>query len=311
MTTPTSASWYVEHVRIPEIVVDGKRLGRNVRHDSRNWLYPHRASGRALTSQLWPRHVAILDQGAVGSCTGNMMVGALGTGPLFTALSAGPAYPVLDEALALKIYSAAETLDGDGPYPPNDNGSSGPSVDQVARTMGFISGYTHAFDLNSLLDALEDGPAGIGCNWYDSMDSPDSSGLVVISPAAQIRGGHEFLARGKDVDKQLLHFDNSWGTGYGVKGSFSMSYATMERLLAEQGDVTVPLPLSVPAPVPVPPTPVPVPVPTPTPVPTPVPVADADLALYRQTHAWTQERHVGQNEATAKDLKAWFTAKGF
>jgi hypothetical protein len=275
-------------------------LGRNVRHDSRNRAYAHRPRDRQLTSQLWTRHIPILDQGQLGSCTGNMMTGALGTDPLFGVLPA--AHAALNESLAVAIYSAAEKLDGGAGYPPEDDGSTGPSVDQVAKNLGLISGYTHAFDLASLLDALEDGPLGIGINWYSSMDAPDSSGLVTISPDASIRGGHEVLVRGKDVAAQVIHCDNSWGASWGVSGSFTMSYATIERLLGEQGDVTVPIPLNQPAPVPAPVPPAPAPDPGPD---------TADLTLYRNTLAWTGERHVGQNAATAKDLKTWAAAKGF
>lgn len=302
-----ATSWTVEVVRIPEYVIPGKRLGRHVRHDSRNRLFPHQRKNRALTSQIWPRNIPILDQGELGSCTGNEQVGALGTGPLFAALP--PTYAlasVLNEALAVKFYSAAEILDGGKGLPTEDEGSTGPSAAQVAKTMGYISGYTHGFSLADMLDALEDGPVGMGSNWYDSMDSPDSTGLVAISSNASVRGGHEYLARGKDVTKQIVVFDNSWGLGFGVKGSFSMGYGTIERLLSEQGDVTISLPLSVPAP-----TPVPIPV-TPVPVPpTPVPGPDnADLALYRNTLAWSHEHHVGGNATTAQDLRAWYEAKG-
>jgi hypothetical protein len=84
----------------------------------------------------------------------------------------------------------------------------------------------------------------IGSNWYDSMDSPDSSGLVTISPNAVVRGGHEYLARGLDVDKHLVHLDNSWGTSYGINGSFSYSWDTLTRLLSETGDGTILNPLA-------------------------------------------------------------------
>lgn len=297
-----AGTWTIEHVRIPEIVVPGKRLGRHVRRDSRSLAYPFRApAGITIASQLWPRHIPVLDQGNIGSCTGNAEVGALGTGALWTALPSGEQNSgYLNEALALKIYSAAETIDGDGPYPPNDNGSSGPSAAQAAKTMGLISGYTHITSLNDILAALQTGPVMVGSNWYDSMDSPSSSGLVSIAKGATVRGGHEYLCRGVDVDKQLLLLDNSWGSSFGAAGSFSYSYATLERLLAEDGDGTVCLPVSAPAPVPVP-----------VPTPTPVPVADADLVLYRETLAWTNERHVGQNHQVARDLKAWAKAKGF
>lgn len=297
-------SWSVEYTHIQEEIVPGKRLGRHVRHDSRNWSYPHFRQDRQLTSQLWARTIPILNQGDVGSCTAEAGVGALATEPLVAALPA--AHPVLDQAFSYTIYSAEETLDGDGPYPPQDNGSSGPTCGQVLKNLGLVSGYTHAFDLASLLDALEDGPALLGINWYQGFDSPDSTGLVTIS--GNVRGGHEVLARGKDVDRQVIHCDNSWGAAWGNQGSFDIGYGTMTRLLAEQGDVTVLVPLTVPAP-----QPVPVPVqPQPEPVPpAPAPVVDAaDATLYRQVRTWVAERHIGSNSTVAADLRTWIAAKG-
>jgi hypothetical protein len=245
-----------------------------------------------LKTQLWPRHIPILDQGNVGSCTGNEQVGALGTGAIFDALPVG--HVGLDEALALVIYSGAETIDGDGPYPPNDNGSSGPSAAQVAKKMGLISGYLHCFSVGDVLDALETGPVGIGSNWYDSMDRPDSSGLVAISPNAGIRGAHEYLCRGKDMTRKLVYLDNSWGTSFGTNGSFMYSFDTLARLLAEQGDGTVSLPLSVPAP---------------TPVPVPVPV-DVDHVFAQVLHPWVQLHHIGGNGHVAREAQVWMKARG-
>lgn len=293
-------SWYVAYSKIEQHHLPGMYLGRNVRHDSRNRQYAHRRQDRELTSQLWTRHIPVLDQGNLGSCTGNMAVGALGTDPVFPALPA--AHPVLDEPFAVTVYSGGEKLDGGAGYPPEDEGSTGPSVEQVLKTMGLISGYTHGFSLADLLDALEDGPLGIGSNWYDSMDSPDGNGIVTISSGAQVRGGHEYLCRGKDVSRQLIFCDNSWGAGWGQQGSFSMSYDTVTRLLSEQGDVTIPVPLTQPAP-----TPQPVP---PQPVPHPGPDA-ADLVLFRNTYSWAGSKHLtGAAKTIAADLRQWYAAKG-
>jgi hypothetical protein len=302
MPAASPGTWIVTRRRITEHVVPGKRLGRHVGHDSRNLAYPwRRQEDRQLTSQLWSRSIPVLDQGQVGSCTGNAQTGTLGCDPDVGALPAG--HPALDENLALKIYSAAETIDGDGPYPPNDNGSTGPSAAKAAMKMGLISGYLHCLSLADVLDALEEHPVCIGSNWYDSMDAPDSSGLVTVSAGAQVRGGHEYLCRGKSVEDKLVFLDNSWGTGWGKQGSFTYSWNTLDRLLHEQGDGTVSLPLTVPAP-----TPVPAPVPTPNPGPGP---DEADLALYRQTRTWASERHVGANHQVANDLTAWYNRKGF
>lgn len=304
MANGVTDTWTVTRRRIPWEAASSRGpvlpLGRNVVHDSRNLAYAwRRQAGRTLTSQMWTRHIPVLDQGNVGSCTGNAETGTMGCDPDYASLPAG--HPALDESLALKIYSGAENIDGDGPYPPNDNGSSGPSAAKSAMALGLIAGYLHCLSLNDVLDALEEHPVCIGSNWYDSMDSPDSSGLVSISSGASIRGGHEYLARGKDMDSQLVHFDNSWGTSFGVSGSFSYSFATLERLLAEQGDGTVSLPLGV-----TPPAPTPGPIPTPAPTP-----GDADLALYRKTHGWAGDNHLGASRQIARDLTAWYRAKGF
>lgn len=289
------STWSTTKVVIPWTSSTGEHplpLGRNVYHDSRNRSYAWQRTGEKLNTQLWSRHIPILDQGNVGSCTGNEQVGALGTDPLYGVLP-NP-HPNLDETLAVKIYSAAETIDGDGPYPPNDNGSSGPSVAQVAKNLGFISGYQHCFSLGDVLDALETGPVGIGSNWYDSMDSPNSQGLVSISPGAGIRGGHEYLCRGKDMASKTVYLDNSWGTGWGLNGSFMYSFDTLARLLSEQGDGTVSLPLSVPAP-----------------TPAPMPVKDpADVKFATVLHPWTQLHHVGGNSTVSKAAVTWMKAKG-
>ena len=261
MTTPG----YTTYRRpIEEQAVPGQRLGRHVRHDSRSLLYPWQQTGEALKDVLLTRHIPVLDQGDTSSCTGQAETGALGTDPLYGTLPADR-QAQLNEALALNLYSAAEDIDGDGPYPPNDNGSCGLSVCKAAQNEGLISGYIHCLSLADVLDAISAGHAVIlGTNWYDSMDNPDSSGLVSIAPGAQVRGGHEYLARGIDTTARLVRCDNSWGAGWGDQGSFCYSWDTLTRLLSEEGDGTVSVPLTQPAPQPQPAPPNPVP-PSPTP----------------------------------------------
>jgi hypothetical protein len=250
-----STSYTITHRHIPEVPVEGKSLGRHVRHDSRSLNYLAPADG-TVASARWERMIPVLDQGQVGSCTGNAATGVLGTEPDYASLAARiKAGLHLDEHEALTLYSAAETIDGDGPYPPNDNGSSGLSVAQAALNAGLISGYTHITSTAAAQTAIQSGPFIVGTDWYTSFDTPDANGHVEIARDATVRGGHEYECVGYDADTDLWELVNSWGTSYGVDGHFFYSTATFASLLAKQGDATVLHPLSAPAPTPTPPAP--------------------------------------------------------
>lgn len=234
--------------RIPETKVPGKPLGRHVVHDPRSLAYQVTAAG-ALQTVYWDRQIPVLDQGQLGSCTGNAAVGAIGTSPLEDALPTG--HVTLDEKEAVALYSAAEQIDGGKGYPPEDQGSSGLSVAKAAKAAGLISGYLHATSIAAMNTALQTGPVIVGVNWYEGFDNPDpSTGLVTIS--GSVRGGHEFEVIGYSVEDDTYTAFNSWGTSWGVNGRFTFTGKTMARLLAEEGDCTQLLPLSVPAPTPTP-----------------------------------------------------------
>jgi hypothetical protein len=176
---------------------------------------------------------AVLNQGNVGSCTGNAMAQALMTAPLRKVGR------TLKEADAVSIYSDATKIDGSpGTYPPNDTGSSGLAVAKVAKTRGLISAYTHAFGVDHAIGALQLAPFLFGTNWYQDMFTPDANGFV--HPGGAVAGGHEILCIG-DTGEHLV-FLNSWGARWGVKGKFYLSYADFAQLVAEQGDVVVPTP---------------------------------------------------------------------
>lgn len=307
----TATEVYRRH--IPETKVEGKPLGRHVHHDPRSLGYQVAADGTVATAR-WARIIAILNQLNVGACTGNAATGHLGTQPedatLAQLIAAGL---TLDEAEALVLYSAAEVIDGDGPYPPNDNGSSGLSVAKAAQAAGLISGYKHMTSLAACQTAIQTGPFIIGINWYTSMDSPDANGLVTVS--GTVRGGHEVEVIGYDASTDLWELANSWGESYGVNGYFFMSSVSLSRLLSEDGDATQFVPLSVPAPVPTPPQPTPFPEPTPDPPgpsPAPIPVpGDVDATYFAANHAWALKRHTTSNEVAAENFLKWATEKGF
>jgi hypothetical protein len=267
------------------------RLGRHVHHDSMSRLYPFRAPAKLdLKPTVHPRHVSVFDQGNLGSCVPNAGVGCLGTGAFYDLVRSRFAWT---EATCQNYYRKVTRAD---PYPdawePTDTGSDGLSMAKVFTADTLINGYQHAFSLTDALAALMLYPIITGTNWYRSMFDPSPSGEVTISAGSPIDGGHEYVADTLDPDNERVGFTNSWSPDWGNGGRFWMSFATWERLLAEEGDVTVFTPLDT-----VPPTPVPVP-------------GDVDRVLATVTRDWAAARHVGANAAAARAVNTWRKAKG-
>jgi hypothetical protein len=217
-----------------------ERLGRHIEHDKRSWSYQ---AGTAAPTSVMHRHWGpVLDQGDLGSCTGNATAQCLNCTPEASKVPG----PLLDESAAVNIYSLATKLDPyPGSYPPNDTGSSGLAAMKAAVKLKLIAGYAHTFSFDQLLGALTLQPGILGINWYDSFDEPLNSGECPLTPDASIRGGHEVCLLGLNVKQQRVWCLNSWGRwGAASNGRFWFSYATLRELLAEQGDATFPRPLA-------------------------------------------------------------------
>lgn len=215
--------------RIPEHVVPGKRLGRHIKHDPRSRDYAVKpATIASLKSVRHRRLVPVYDQGDVGSCTGNACAGAL---------SSKPFHHHFHEPTAVRIYSQAETLDGDGPYPPNDNGSFGLSVAKVALAHGWITRYEHCFDLPSVLTALQTRSVLLGVGWLTGFDEPAPNGRMANTGTR--RGGHEICADEIDVERRRVWITNSWSPEWGLAGRAWWSWDDLDAILHDSGDATV------------------------------------------------------------------------
>lgn len=218
----------IHRMPLVERRVPGRPLGRHVAHDDRSRDYPADRASEIVTKIHQLPAALPLDQGELGSCTGNAMAGLLGCHGY-----------VISEDLAIALYSEGTHLDRfRGFYPPTDTGSAGLYVAKAARKRGFCTGYKHAFGLRHALEALVLAPVIIGINWYDSFDDPNGTAHIDLLPDSRPRGGHEVLVYGVDADTEEILICNSWGPGYGDRGRVRMPWTVFDRLLRERGDVT-------------------------------------------------------------------------
>jgi hypothetical protein len=263
------------------------RLKRHVHHDSESRRYAFDTTGLSIVSAKHTRRIPVLDQGQLGSCTGNAGIGCLGTDPFYEGTTWH--YSFTEEG-AVQLYSDATAADDyPGQYPPDDTGSDGLTIAKVLTAAGSISGYRHTFSLDDALKALGVTPVICGTTWLEGMFDPAPDGRLTVSGA--VAGGHEYVVDEIDADSQRVWLTNSWGTGWGVNGRAYLTFTDWGRLLADQGDVTIFTPLTQPAPVPAP---------------------DVDHVLALAAHTWIGRHHtsIAGNARMASALRRWLAAKG-
>jgi hypothetical protein len=213
-------------------------LGRLVEHDERSRLY-QAARAHTQRSVLWGHHAPVLDQGELGSCTGNAAAQLINT----DYFKASRPHGYLTELDAVQLYELATHLDGikGNTYPPIDGGSSGLGAAKAGVKLKYFTGYKHAFGFDHFTATLQLQPVIVGTSWYDGMFTPSSIGFV--RPTGTLAGGHEYLCLGLSWETKTLTFLNSWSSSWGpIGGRFLMHFADFQALLADQGDVTAPLP---------------------------------------------------------------------
>jgi hypothetical protein len=232
--------------RIVELPFADPRLGRHINHDDASKAFPmEMASEYRNATHL--RRTPILNQGSLGSCTGNAGTGLLGTEPFYSALKVkfGVSMLTLNESYAVNLYSEATKIDPyPNEYPPTDTGSDGLSIMKVLRKAGVVHAYRHAFGLDHALRGLIRRPVIIGIPWYNSMFEPGPNGLLKVDPESGLAGGHEVELNIVDFTSTDPHNPvgrvrgpNSWDTSWGDGGYFEMDIADFGKLLEDYGDV--------------------------------------------------------------------------
>lgn len=190
----------------------------------------------APSAFLTPNLRAALDQGSLGSCTGNSVAHVLSTHPFLGELT---------EVDAVRIYSRATEIDPfAGVYPPSDTGSNGASAWQAAIDLRYYAGaVTQVESIEELQGALQKISCSIGVDWWSGMFTPTASGELQMT--GTIEGGHEPQVIGWDAERKVFWIRNSWGPLWGLCRGAETGYAyfsagTVQRLLNAGGEIDCP-----------------------------------------------------------------------
>ena len=219
--------------------------------DRRDWLYSAvtRTSRRMpLMTDLRSGCSAIEDQGELGSCTANALAGAL------EFLQKKEGVPFEDKSRLFIYYnervighsvgddSGAQLRDGiktlvkQGacresmwPYDPGKFTIKPPDACYRDALAHRVTRYRRLVSVKELKACLAEGfPFVFGFMVFNSFETPRvaRSGLVDMPGKREAPlGGHAVMAVGYDEPTARFIVRNSWGTGWGMKGYFTMPYA--------------------------------------------------------------------------------------
>lgn len=221
-----------------------KRFGRHQVHDDRSRAYALTPVRLPTVPVMHESRAPIWDQGQIGSCTANAILGVLSAMPtLPSVLLARNVDPAKwTEQDAVDLYEQETRLDDrviPGHYPPDDTGSAGIYSCQAVKARGWIETYRHAFSLTTTLGWLGRQPVSIGIPWYESMSLPGRGAVIPVDRTSPVVGGHQVCLDGVDPHRSLVRVRNSWGTGWGDAGRAWLTYADLGYLLGRGGDAVV------------------------------------------------------------------------
>jgi hypothetical protein len=315
------------------------RLGRHVLHDSQSRRFPVDTAGLSIVSVRHTRRIAILDQGQLGSCTGNAGVGCLGTDPYYGTLAPSrllASTPLsVDEMADLRARLAEAASSG---APAMVLGDS--VVYTRSRTLPRYSlDEPGAVQLYSDATAVDDYPGqyppeDTGCDGLTIAKVLTAVGeisgytwafnlgdaLKALSVTPYITGINWYadmfnptpeglvrpagaLAGGHEIVVDEYDSTRGW---VGFTNSWGSSWGLAGRFYMAAEDYGTLLGQRGDVTVFTPAT-LPAPVPTP---PAPVPPADPDVVFAAVLRPWVARRHIGGNAVVQRAAKTWLAARG-
>ena len=201
---------------------------------------------------LRPACSSVENQGQLGSCTANALVGNLEflekkTGKPATDLSRLFIYyneraleGNVDQDSGAMIRDGIKTLakqgvcdEGRWPYVTTKFSVKPPAACYKQGLQHQITSYHRVVTLQEMRMCLAEGyPFVFGFTVYESFESPavaKTGRLNLPKPSEKSLGGHAVMAAGYDDATKRFLIRNSWGTDWGMKGYFTIPYAYLDN----------------------------------------------------------------------------------
>ncbi len=201
---------------------------------------------------LRPACSSVENQGQLGSCTANALVGNLEflekkTGKPATDLSRLFIYyneraleGNVDQDSGAMIRDGVKTLakqgvcdEGRWPYVTTKFSVKPPAACYKQGLQHQITSYHRVVTLQEMRMCLAEGyPFVFGFTVYESFESPavaKTGRLNLPKPSEKSLGGHAVMAAGYDDATKRFLIRNSWGTDWGMKGYFTIPYAYLDN----------------------------------------------------------------------------------
>ena len=216
--------------------------------DHRDHVYRPMAMPLPSKTDLRPHCSPVEDQGLLGSCTGNAIVGVmellhrtimhrtLNLSRLFAYYNIRALEGTINSDAGGEIRDAVKAaaqvgicVERDYPYNIADF-TKAPSKAAVANAGKHkIASYCRVTSLNDIKASLAQGfPVIFGFTVYEGFESEAVATTGVLNmpgPTERVVGGHAVVIVGHDDASQRVTVRNSWGATWGDKGYFTMPYA--------------------------------------------------------------------------------------
>lgn len=195
-------------------------------------INPQAAAAASNIPYRYHYHDSILDQGDSSACTGAAARQWLNMGPIRN--TSGPDF--------MTLYRENQKVDEWPGAEPSYYGSSVRASFKVLKSLGFVSRYAWAFDLETVVNhVLTEGPVVLGTDWHSDLMRADKQGFVHVG--GRVVGGHAYVLGGVNRTRKCPdgsvgagRIVNSWGRGWADRGLAWISFKDLDALIKADGE---------------------------------------------------------------------------